>query len=121
MSIFSIGSLVGNIHLTHCCNWKGSCVFLDPNAARLTTRRGARRDLLFGRTGWTGRARLRDAGGTTGAGGTLEGGPQENKKKDAADDRVHATIAKSRRVLEMQSTLLEQVSLFTSLLFFSSH
>jgi hypothetical protein len=102
----SIGSLAGNIHLTP--SWKGSCVFLDGNATRLGTRRGARRDLLFVRSGWTGSASLRAAGGTARAGGTLEDGPEE--KKDASDDRAHAAIAKSRQVLEMQSTLLEQVS-----------
>lgn len=88
-------------------------MFLDGNAARLRTSRRARGDLLFVRTGWKGAARLRAAGGTTGGGGTLEGGAEE--KKDAADDRAHATIAKSRQVLEMQSSLLEQVLLYLSI------
>lgn len=105
----SIGSLAGSIQLA--CNWKSSCVFLDGNAARLSGRRGARRDVLFVRTGWKGGARLRAVGGKTGGGGSLEGGA-EGKKDDAADDRAHATIAKSRQVLEMQNTLLEQVFCF---------
>lgn len=98
----SIGSLAGSIQLVR--NWKGSCVFSDGDAVRLSGRRSARRDLLFVRTGWKYGARLRAVGGKNGAGGSLEGGADE------ADERAHATIAKSKQVLEMQSSLLDQVS-----------
>lgn len=107
----SMGSLAGSIQLVR--NWKGSCVFPDGNAARLSGRRSARRDVLFVRTGWKSGYRLRAVGGKTGAGGSLEGGAEE--KKDEADDQAHATIAKSKQVLKMQSTLLDQVSYFSSL------
>ncbi|XP_078175012.1 soluble starch synthase 2-2, chloroplastic/amyloplastic-like [Carex rostrata] len=102
----SIGSLAGSIQLVR--NWKGSCVFPDGNAARLSGRRSAKRDVLFVRTGWKSGYRLRAVGGKTGSGGSLEGEPEE--KKDEADDRAHATIAKSKQVLKMQSTLLDQIA-----------